>query len=376
MTVAMIVLTSAGIDALVDAQNGVTTAIEITEVGLSDAAFIAAPTLTALPHEFKRIGAVSGEVVSQNMIHMGARDFSDDIYTGYGFGLFLADGTLFGTYSQVTPLVHKVSIAQFLIAIDLAFQTSIAAAITFGNVSFLNPPATETIAGVAKIATNALADAGANDATIMSPKKVKRVLDALATAVAATIAAFTAAEAAARAAYQAAETAARTAFEAVVNAAIAALQARTITGGGLASGGGDLTADRVITVTAATSAELQAATTADKVPTPAAFGGLPRVRGSSGYEVFPGGTLVQRGQNRSGISAQGSVSLTFPIAFADTDYTLTLSTVIPGVGDYDDFMQEIAGTRSTTGVTLYAQDPSSGGSSSLSGFDWRAEGKA
>lgn len=351
---ALIVLTMAGIDALVDAQSASTAPIEIAEVGLSDAGFIAAPTLTALPHEFKRIDAVSGTAVSENIIHMVGRDSSTDIYDAYGFGLYLADGTLFGTYSQEEPIVTKVSIAQFLISIDIAFATAVDAAIVFGDADFLNPPATETVAGVAMIATDALADAGVNDATIMTPKKVKRVLDAFTAAI----------------------NAAWDAFQTTINAAIDAIEGRTITGGGLATGGGDLTANRVITVTAASAAELQAASNAAKAVTPASFGGLPRVQAATGYEVLPGGTLIQRGLYRSTISGQTSVTITFPVAFADTDYDLQLTTLIPATGDYDNFIQEVAGTRTTTGVTVYAQDASSGGEGNLAGFNWRAEGKA
>lgn len=47
-----------------------------------------------------------------------------------------------------------------------------------------------------------------------------------------------------------------------------ALNTRTVTGGGLATGGGDLTANRVITVTAASAAEAYAGSTGTKVVTP------------------------------------------------------------------------------------------------------------
>ena len=365
---ALIVLTTAGIDALVDAQTAVTTAIEIAEVGLSDAPFIAAPTLTALPNELKRVNTVSGIAASETIIHMVARDASADIYNAYGFGLFLADGTLFGTYSQADPIVNKVSIAQFLISIDIAFATAIDAAIVFGDADFLNPPATETVAGVAMIATNALADAGVNDATIMSPKKVKRVLDAFAAGINAAWAAF-----------QGVITAAQAAFEAAVNADIAAIEAdvtalegRMVTGDVLASGGGNLTANRVITVAESSGAELQAGT-AHKAASAWSFGQLARTLARTSYEVFAGGNLVQKGVVGSFFS-QGSSTITFPIAFSDTDYDLQLTALIPGVGDYDNFPQEIAGTRTTSSVGIYLQDASSGGSGDLS-VNWRAEGR-
>lgn len=191
MPAVQIMVTQAGLDALVDAQNGVTEAIVISEIGLANAAFAAAPTLTALPHEFKRIAGVSGQAASATVIHLTAQDTSTQVYTVYGFGLFLADGTLFAVYSSADPIVAKVSIAAFLIAVDIAFLNAVAADIEFGNTNFLYPPATEDTQGVARIATNAQADAGTNDATIMSPKKVKRRTDALQAAVNAQLATFT-----------------------------------------------------------------------------------------------------------------------------------------------------------------------------------------
>ena len=110
--------------------------------------------------------------------------------------------------------------------------------------------------------------------------------------------------------------------------------------------------------------------------TPASFGGLPRLDGATACEVRPGGTLLQRGQVRTTYTVQGSVAITFPVAFANTDYDLQLTTVIPSAGDYDNYAQEIAGTRTPTGVSIYLQDPSGGGSATLAGFNWRAEGKA
>lgn len=367
MPIATITLTTAGIDALVDAQDAITAAIEITEIGLADASFIAAPTLIALPHEFKRIGAVGGEAVSENMIHMAAQDSTTDVYTAYGLGLYLADGTLFGTYAQVTPLVNKVSIASFLISLDVAFMSSIAAAITFGDANFLNPPATETVQGVARIATNAQADAGVNDATIMSPKKTKRVLDALAAALNATLAAFSAAETATRTAYQVAQTAAFAAYQVTINAALAALQGRTITGAGLASGGGDLAANRVITVPAATAAELQAAAAADKAVTPASFGGLPRLRATNGYETFPSGLILQWGEVGI-VSGEGLVSITWPISFPNACFPPV--AIIKGAASSADMWLQ-ADSYSTGGATFRYQ--SAGGNSGY-GIQFNVQG--
>lgn len=278
-----LVLTEAGLDALVDAQAGTTDPIVIAELGLSSESFTVAPTLEALPHEFKRIEAVAGQSAAANIIHMVAQDSSDEVYSAYGVGLFLADGTLFATYAQATPIVNKVSIAAFLIAFDVAFMDAIDTAIEFGDASFLYPPATETTKGVAEIATTAEADAGTDTQRIMTPSLVKRIVDAAAT---------------------------------TLTAAITALTGRTITGAGLASGGGDLSANRVVTVTAASGAELQAATAADRAVTPASFGALPRLLGATGYSVDPGGKWEAWGSVT--VPTPGTATVTLPITFPNS----------------------------------------------------------
>ena len=96
---------------------------------------------------------------------------------------------------------------------------------------------------------------------------------------------------------------------------------------------------------------------------------------ADGYWAYFGETLVQRGRTGPTYSQQ-SVSIDFPVAFADTNYDLQLTAVIPSAGDYDNYPQEISGTRTTTGVQIYVQDPSSGGTGTLTGVNWRAEGQA
>lgn len=352
-----LVITATGLDKLVDAELGNTDPIEVVEIGLTGQAFDPAPTLEALPGEFKRIASVSGQSVSANVIHMTAHDPSAEVYDLLGIGLYLSDGTLFASYGQEEPLFRKVSISDFLLAFDVRFSGDIAEYIQFGDASFLYPPATETVKGVARIATQARVDAD-NDAgddaeTIVTPRTLRARLTALWTAIVDLVQ-----------------------VEAVSRAnADNAIKAVNISGGGLATGGGDLTASRTITVEAASAAELRQATEANKVVTPAAFGGLPRQTGATSYEVLPGGMLIQRSQVRSTYSSDTTVTITFPLAFADTNYDLQVLTVIPAAGDYDNYLQEVNGTRTRTGVTLQLQDPSSGGSNIVAGFNWRAEGR-
>lgn len=289
MATLILQLTDAGL-AAIQGTEGSDAAI-IAELALSDTPFTAAPTLTALPGEFKRLDTVSGAPVAPNMVHMTARDTSADIYDATGLGLFLADGTLLAAYSSPDPILSKAQLAFALWAFDIAFEQDLAANIEFGNAVFFYPPATETVEGVARIATQAEVDAGVDGPddheTIVTPKTLRARLAAFFAAVTAALDGMT--------------------------ASIAAIAGRTITGGGLVTGGGDLSANRVLTVTAASGAELLAATEAAKAVTPAAFGALTRLRSGTGYEYLPGGLILQWGA--ASASGDASTTITFPVTF-------------------------------------------------------------
>lgn len=368
-------ITTAGRDALVDAQNGVTAAIQVEEVAFSDQVFVVAPTLTALPGEVKRISTVSGAAISQTVIHMTAQDSSQDIYDVRGFGLFLADGTLFAAYGQADPIVSKAAVLNLQLAFDIAFQDAIAGDITFGDATFLFPPATETVRGVAEIATQAEVDAGTDSQRIVTPRTLaERLADAFGAIVSATetvegvaeiatmaealagtddrrmitplklagalelvideIAAEVAARAAAIAAVEAlvdAEELARQGADSSLSANIAALAARSITGSGLATGGGSLAANRVIAVAAASAAQVVAGTSSLAAITPSALGPFSKSLGTNGYCTIPTADpantlLIQWGRFVAG--ANGTTSVSFPIAFAQA-----FAVVVDGTSD-------------------------------------------
>lgn len=172
-----LVITNAGRAALIDAGGGGTAAVVIAEVGLTAGVFVAAPTLTALPGEFKRIDTIAGVAADADTLHLMVRDSSDDTYVARGFALYLADGTLFAVYGQADPFLGKYSASHFLTAIDLKFAAGEAALITFGDTNFLNPPATETEKGVSYLASVAEALAGAVADKIITPAALAAVLE-------------------------------------------------------------------------------------------------------------------------------------------------------------------------------------------------------
>lgn len=284
-----IMITDAGLDAIANAQSGATDAVVIAQIGLTATPFVMAPTIDVLPGEFRRIATVAGQAVAENILHVTAYDAEAIAYDVTGFGLYSAEGVLLAVYSEeADPLLSKAALATSLFAIDISIAADIAAVIEFGDPQFLNPPATEAVAGVAKLATDALADAGADHSTIMTPRLVKRVLDAVATA-----------------------------FTGVTNAisnALTALLARSITGAGLATGGGDLSDSRVITVPKATGAIVTTGTDDTMAITALALAQAMGARslGSIGY-VTLFGFVVQWGTFSVGPNA--SVSPSFPSSF-------------------------------------------------------------
>jgi microcystin-dependent protein len=153
MTALRLVLTKAGITRFAAAQLGDPIDLTVAAIGLTAADFIATPTLTALPGEFRRVTAVSGIVAGDNTVHIVMHDAEEVTYTVRGFGLILADGTLLAAYGQSTPIVEKPLAGTLYLPLDLAFPTTAINSLTFGSTNFLNPAATTTKKGVVELAT-------------------------------------------------------------------------------------------------------------------------------------------------------------------------------------------------------------------------------
>lgn len=330
----LFMITSAGLDALVNAQGGGTDPIQIVSVGITANAFTMAPTITALPGELKRITAVSGQSVSETVIHMTAQDVSTDIYELRGLGLYLADGTLFAIYSQATPLFRKVSISFFLLALDIGFTNGVAGDITFGDTTFLMPPASETVKGVAEIATDAEVAGGTDDQRIVSPKKLRTLLNDLGDLIAPGSDDFA--------------------------AAFAALIARTITGAGLVSGGGNLSDSRILTVLAASAADVAAGTAGDKAITPAALSGLLKSITQNGHAFIPGAGGLRIMWGRFTSASNASTAVLFPDSFATACFVV-LADGVKGSGA--DSQDNAAGvdyaTITQSGFSVFSADDSS-----------------
>jgi len=171
-------ITDAGRAALVNAAHDGTNAVRIASAGVSPTAITAAGDTAALPGEVKRITTVSGSAIAADVIHLVVRDESADTYTVRSFALYLADGTLFASYGQPTPIIEKSSAALLLLAVDATLVDIAAEHITFGNANFLNPPATTDTAGVVELATETEAMALADAVRALTPKTMGAIFTA------------------------------------------------------------------------------------------------------------------------------------------------------------------------------------------------------
>lgn len=489
MTALSLTITDAGRAALVAAAG--TAAVTITEAGVSASVIVAAPTLTALPGEIKRIAAVSGEAVDVTTVHLTIRDSSTDAYDVRAIALYLDDGTLFAVYAQPDPILGKAEVSTMFLACDLTFVAGEADLVQFGDANFTDPPASESVKGVAYLATIAEALAGAVADKIITPATMKAVLDnyvaadqlgvpdgvatlgpdgklALAQrppidlidvfpvadeaamlaldatsgdfavradtglvfvlqATPATLLAnwleistpapvssvngkvgavlLTPADIGAVPATRAITGAgllagqggnlladrifnlvAASAAEAVAGAiadkvvtpaslatilaqlAAKASAAGTVTGAGLVSGGGALSANPVLSVLAATAADIQAGTSNTLAVTPAGLAALPRSVTPNGYAVLPGGLIVQWVRYRGIITTESTFFVSFPTTFP----TVALPVAITGYNaDFSisrDLWPQLLGTPTTSGCVVQTQSDD-GRDMRIDGFD-------
>ncbi|UBB21066.1 tail fiber protein [Stenotrophomonas maltophilia] len=170
-------ITNAGRAKLVNGTNTGTNTVLISQIGLTSTGFTPTAAMTQLPGEFKRMTSFGGESVAADTIHVTLQDSSTDKYPLRGFGLYLADGTLFAVYGQADAIMEKASISTLLLSADVVFADIDTAQIKFGSTQFLNPPATESVAGVVELADGPETIAGADGVRAVTARGLRAALD-------------------------------------------------------------------------------------------------------------------------------------------------------------------------------------------------------
>lgn len=351
MTALVLTITRAGYERFTAAQLGEDIDLLVTSVGLTDDVFVASPTLTALPGEHRRLLTISGQAIGDDVVHLVARDAEPVSYRVRGLGLYLGDGTLFATHASPDRIVEKATVSDLHLAIDIAFPPGTAATITFGDANFLTPPATTDSKGVVELATEAEADAGTPGALAITAALLRRAIAAMQATIDAVTGDITDA----------------------VSQALAGFAARTIYGGDLVKGGGDLTANRTLTVDAASAADVKAGTRLDAAITPAALrGATTSVLAADGYRIHPDGYIEQWGLWAGSLANETAFVVPFHIPFPNACLGCTpvvLNLIASDSGAVS--AQEVS--LSTTQATFFAQNEGASGANNA-GIRWRAWG--
>ncbi|ECV4761723.1 phage tail protein [Salmonella enterica subsp. enterica serovar Infantis] len=176
MSKLLFTMTDAGRQELVNANKTGTNKVDIVSVGLGSRYYVTSTSQTNITDEIKRLTTIGGKVVSPDTIHVTAKDDSKDEYVVHTIGLYTNKGTLFAVYSQEQAIINKASSTIALISSDIAIKTLDTKNITFGDIEFINPPATETVVGVARFANEQEIDAGTDDSLAVSAKRLKQAI--------------------------------------------------------------------------------------------------------------------------------------------------------------------------------------------------------
>lgn len=171
-----IIITNAGLAAIVNGEATGTAAVQITKIGLGSGRYTPSKTQTALQSEFKQIDVIEGGDTGDNTIHVAIRDDSEDSYAVYEFGLYLADGTLFAVTSQQSVILQKVSTSQALVSVDIKFDGIDSASITFEGMTYSFAAATTENAGICELATEAETLAGTDSQRAVTPATLAKLL--------------------------------------------------------------------------------------------------------------------------------------------------------------------------------------------------------
>ncbi|HIC5483425.1 TPA: hypothetical protein ACW30B_004689, partial [Salmonella enterica subsp. enterica serovar Schwarzengrund] len=162
---------------MINASNTGTEKVEIKSVGIGSSYYITSPEQTDIHDEIKRITSIGGAVISPDTIHVSAKDDSPDEYVVHTVGLYTDKNILFAVYSRRMPIINKSSATVMLISSDITFKSLDTANITFGDVVFINPPASESVVGVSRFATAEEVEEGLDPAIAVSAKRLKGELD-------------------------------------------------------------------------------------------------------------------------------------------------------------------------------------------------------
>jgi phage-related tail fiber protein len=166
------ILTNAGAAAI--ANVGTLGPVVLSSLAVGSIGYTPNPAQTSLQAQIKTISPNGFANPSSDMIHMTAEDISADNYTCREIGVFDSFGVLFAIYSQANPIFTKTAGSAIIFAFDFTVRNVPPGSVVVGPVSFSYPPATETIAGVAELATQSEVDDGLTNNKIITPAALSK----------------------------------------------------------------------------------------------------------------------------------------------------------------------------------------------------------
>lgn len=172
-----LVITEAGLAALVNAQKNGTTPLVFSEVKFGTGKYTPTGKETALKTPFKTLETISGGAVGDNVIHLTVSDFDQESYTVYEAGIFTSNGVLFAVVAQDTPLVQKAAGSQVLLSFDLVVDQAGETDIAVGDTNFVNPPGTTKTKGIVRFATQEETTQGIITDAAVTPAGLKTKLE-------------------------------------------------------------------------------------------------------------------------------------------------------------------------------------------------------
>lgn len=170
-----LIITDAGIAAAIRAGDlGIE--YKITHISIGSEGYVPEPAQTELRNELQKKTITRGVLVAPGQLHFETVWDGVEEFEGKELGYWLEDGTLFAVDSRDGDIItYKRKNTVVTEACELNLSASTISNIT---VELLGSPyATETLAGIAKVATNEQVETGTNDSAFLTVKKFLYALD-------------------------------------------------------------------------------------------------------------------------------------------------------------------------------------------------------
>lgn len=174
-----LIVTDAGLAALINAKHSGTTPITITQLKLGDSQWTADGSATALKNVTKTFEVQYGGTADPHTIQVAVIDQSEEQYKAYEMGIFTDQGILFAiATSSSEPIVEKFGSSIIEIICNVVVKSAEEGDIQIGSgdLTFLTPVATEKTSGIAQFATEEEVLAGEEDGKMVSPATLHQLI--------------------------------------------------------------------------------------------------------------------------------------------------------------------------------------------------------